>query len=65
MKMQEIPVAGKAQIDIVLQEETIGLEEVVAIGYGVQKKSDVTGATVSVSAEELTSRPVTNAVAAM
>ena len=36
-----------------------------AIGYGVQKKSDVTGATVSVSAEELTSRPVTNAVAAM
>ncbi|WP_170154454.1 TonB-dependent receptor [Mangrovibacterium diazotrophicum] len=65
MKVQEIPVAGKTQINVVLEEETIGLEEVVAIGYGVQKKSDVTGATVSVGAEELTSRPVTNAVAAM
>jgi len=65
MKMQEIPVAGKTQINVVLEEETIGLEEVVAVGYGVQKKSDVTGSTVSVGAEELTSRPVTNAVAAM
>ncbi len=65
MKTQEIPVAGKTQINVVLEEETIGLEEVVAIGYGVQKKSDVTGATVSVSAEELTSRPVKNAVEAM
>lgn len=65
MKAQEVAYNGQSTIDIVLQEESIGLEEVVAVGYGVQKKSDVTGATVSVGAEELTSRPVKNAVEAM
>ncbi|WP_346861430.1 TonB-dependent receptor [uncultured Draconibacterium sp.] len=56
MKTQEIPAAGKSLIDIVLEEETIGLEEVVAIGYGVQKKSVVTGAISSVKAEEMMTR---------
>jgi len=62
---QEIAVGSQTVINVILAAETIGLEEVIAIGYGVQKKSDVTGATVSVSAEELTSRPVKNAVEAM
>lgn len=65
MKTQEIQLNGRTSINVVLKEETIGLEEVVAIGYGVQKKSDVTGALTSVSSEELTSRPVNNAVEAM
>jgi hypothetical protein len=43
MKTQEV-VASKSVINVVLEEETIGLEEVVAVGYGVVKKSDVTGA---------------------
>ena len=41
MEPQEIPVVGKTRIDITLKEEAIGLEEVVAIGYGTMKKSDL------------------------
>jgi TonB-dependent starch-binding outer membrane protein SusC len=44
MKTQEMPVFGKTEINVVLVEEVIGIEEVVAIGYGVQKKEDATGA---------------------
>lgn len=64
MMTLEVP-ANKAVINVVLEEETVGIEEVVAIGYGVQKKSDVTGAMVSVSAEDLTARPVNNAMEAL
>jgi len=60
MKLQEIQVAGKATINVTMVEETVGLEEVVAIGYGVQKKSNVTGAIASVSSETLQNRPVEN-----
>lgn len=65
MKTQTIPVAGQTVINVVLEEEAIGIEEVVAIGYGTVKKSDVTGAVVSVSAKELTAMPVTNAIQGM
>jgi len=44
MKSQEIAMTGKPTINVVMQEETIGLDEVVAIGYGTMKKSDLTGA---------------------
>ncbi len=54
MKTKEVEVTNQARINITLEEETIGLEEVVAIGYGVQKKSDITGAVASVSSEDLT-----------
>jgi len=43
-KSQEISVAGKSKIDVTLVEDTEMLDEVVVVGYGVQKKSDVTGA---------------------
>ncbi len=65
MKPREISVAGKQTIDVVMEIEAIGIEEVVAVGYGVQKKSDVTGALVSVSSEKLASRPVTNVFEAL
>lgn len=65
MLTQEITVGNQTTINVTLAPESIGLDEVIAIGYGVQKKSDVTGATVSVSAEEITSRPVKNAIEAM
>ncbi len=54
MKAQEVTVAGQASIDVVLEEETIGLGEVVAIGYGTAKKSDLTGSVTSLNAESLT-----------
>ncbi len=44
MQSQEIAVAGSAVVNAVLKEETIGLEEVVAVGYQVQRKADLTGA---------------------
>ena len=64
MQTKEV-VANQPVINIVLEGSTIGLNEVVAVGYGVQKKSDVTGAMVSVSSDELSSRPVNNAVEAL
>ncbi len=50
-KTKEISVAGQVQINVVLEDETIGLEEVVAIGYGEMKKSDLTGSVSQVSSE--------------
>jgi len=59
MKTQEIALNGQSVINVSLSEETIGLEEVVAIGYGVQKKSDLTGAISSVKSEDLENRSIT------
>ncbi|MFC2138653.1 SusC/RagA family TonB-linked outer membrane protein, partial [Bacteroidota bacterium] len=55
---QEILVNNQTVIDVTLKEDVIGLEEVVVVGYGVQKKSDLTGAVASVSSEKLTEMPV-------
>lgn len=60
MKTQEIQVAGKTKIDVILAEETIGVEEVVVVGYGVQKKINLTGALDVVNAEQISNRSVTN-----
>lgn len=46
MKTQEIVVGEKATINVSLVEETVGIEEVVAIGYGTQKKKDLSGSVV-------------------
>lgn len=56
MKTQEVPVAGKQVINISMDEETIGIEEVVAIGYGSVKKKDLTGAISSLDGEKLVAR---------
>ena len=52
MQQQEIPVAGNTVFNVTMQEETIGLGEVVAIGYGIQQKRDITGAVGSVQSED-------------
>jgi len=44
MKTQEMIVGNRTTIDVELQESNIGLEEVVVVGYGVQKKTNLTGA---------------------
>jgi len=64
-KKQEINVAGKSVINFVISEETTNLDELIVVGYGVQRKSDVTGAVTRVSADEITAMPVQNAVQAM
>ncbi|MBR1933956.1 MAG: TonB-dependent receptor [Prevotella sp.] len=62
---QTVPVAGNNILSITMQEDRQQLDEVVVVGYGVQKKSDVTGSMASVSGDELNSRPVSNALEAM
>ena len=51
MKQQEVPLEGKSLFHVVMQEESVGLDEVVAIGYGNQKKKDITGAVASVRSD--------------
>ena len=60
MKSQEVVVGNQTSVNLALQEETIGLEEVVAIGYGTQKKVNLTGSVSNVTAEVLENRPITN-----
>ena len=64
-KDQKVKVAGKSVIEITMQDDAMGLDEVVVVGYGTQKKSDVTGSMVSVGSEELNLRPVSNALEAL
>lgn len=52
MRGQEISTAGKTSIDVVLEEETIGIQEVVAVGYGTQKKKEITSSIAVVKSEE-------------
>ena len=59
---QTVAVAGRSVIDIVLSEDSEFLQETVVIGYGVQKKSDITGAIASVKESDLANR-TTNDVA--
>ena len=61
MKSQDVLLAGKSTIDVVLREDAIGIEEVVAIGYGTAKKKDLTGAVGRVDIEESRMAPNTNA----
>lgn len=51
-KTQNVSVNGKTLLNIVLEEDTETLEEVVVVGYGVQRKSDLTGAVASVKASD-------------
>jgi TonB-dependent SusC/RagA subfamily outer membrane receptor len=60
MKTQEIQVGNQTVISIIMVPDAIGIEEVVAIGYGTMKKSDLTGSVVSVSSEDLKDLSNTN-----
>ncbi|HYF68173.1 MAG TPA: TonB-dependent receptor [Ohtaekwangia sp.] len=57
---EEVPVGGKTTVDVQMVPSIESLQEIVVVGYGVQKKSDVTGSLVSVSGEELQEVPVAN-----
>ena len=56
----EVKVAGKKNLSITLQDDTQALDEVVVVGYGVQRKSDLTGAVVSVKADDILKNTPTN-----
>lgn len=57
-RSQEIKVGGRTQINVTMQEDAIALEEVVAIGYGSMKRSDLTGSVASVKSELLENKPI-------
>ena len=65
MRTQEVIVGEQIKVDIVMEEDAIGIEEVVAIGYGTVKKSDLTGSVSSIDSESLRDRPVTSAAEAI
>ncbi len=60
MKAQEIALQGRSRIEVMLEEETIGLDEIVTVGYGTQKKLNLTGSVSSVQSEELVKVPSAN-----
>ena len=60
-----LPLNGRTKLDVQMKVETKVLDEVVVVGYGVQKKANLTGAIATVGAKELEDRPVTNAAAAL
>ncbi len=50
---QEVAINGRSKLDVYMEVDTKQLDEVVVVGYGVQKKSDVTGSLVSLSGDEI------------
>jgi len=61
----EIPVGNKTVINVSLKPDTKNLDEVIVVGYGTRKKSDITGSVSSVTAKELTAYPVLSAEQAL
>ncbi|HTM97104.1 MAG TPA: SusC/RagA family TonB-linked outer membrane protein, partial [Pedobacter sp.] len=64
-KPQEVTVGTRLSLQIVLEEDNQGLNEVVVVGYGTQKKVTLTGAVSSISGAELMNRPVPNVTASL
>ncbi|MBO7487304.1 MAG: TonB-dependent receptor plug domain-containing protein, partial [Bacteroidales bacterium] len=62
---QEVPIAGRPAVNVTLEEDNEFLEETVVIGYGVQRKSDLTGAVASVRSADLANRSTADAAAAL
>ncbi len=57
MQSQELAVGDRTVFDVVMEEETIGIDEVIVVGYGTQKRSDITGAVASLTRERLDMTP--------
>lgn len=60
MKTLEVQVEEKTKVDVTMTEDAVGIEEVVAVGYGVQKKANLSGAVNTVEAKTLQNRPITS-----
>lgn len=59
-KTLEVPADGRTVIDVVLEQDVSLLDEIVVVGYGTQKRSDITGSVASVPQDRLSNLPVTN-----
>ncbi len=65
MKTQEVAVGNQISINVTMEEETVGIEEVVAIGYGTVQRSSVVGSSARINTEEIEGFPSVNVVDAM
>lgn len=59
-KSLTVPVQGRTMIDVVLQSDILGLDEIVVIGYATQQRRDITGSVASVRGDELKTKPISN-----
>ncbi len=62
---QEVKVGTQTNLSVTLKEDAEALDELVVVGYGTQKKVNLTGAVASISSEEIQSRPITNVTQAL
>lgn len=62
---EEVAATGKTELDITLKEDIHQIEEVVVVGYGTQKKINLTGSVESVTGKDLIKRPVMNTMSAL
>jgi TonB-linked SusC/RagA family outer membrane protein len=60
METEEVNVAGKMRVDVTMKSSVIGMDEVIVVGYGIQKKSDVISSVVSVKPESVNKVPSTD-----
>ncbi len=65
MQPKELKLQGKTKLDVILEESAIGLNEVVAIGYGTVKRKDITGSVVSIDADKLKDIPAVSVLQAI
>lgn len=65
MRTHEVLIEGRTNFNVTMEEDAIGIEEVVAIGYGVVRKRDLTGSVSSVDAEEIARTSSSNAMQAL
>lgn len=57
---QEVAIGGRSTIDITMSEDAQALSEVVVVGYGTQRKADLTGSVGSIGASEIVAKPITS-----
>ncbi|MGV3640660.1 MAG: SusC/RagA family TonB-linked outer membrane protein, partial [Adhaeribacter sp.] len=62
---QEVAVANRSQVNVTMQVDAKALDEVVVVGYGTQKKENLTGSVSAISSKELTAVPVANTTTAL
>ena len=60
MKSQEIPISGKTIVNIQMEEDRVGVDEVVVVGYSTQRKATITGAISTITTKELKQSPTAN-----
>lgn len=65
MNNLEVTVGDRTSLTVTLKENSVNMDEVVVVGYGTQKKSDITGSVTSVSKDRFSQIPVTNAMNAI